>query len=457
MRIRRKTKHGLNTLIAILLFIGVLALVNFLSNRHHLRHDLTETGIFSLADQTVKILEGLDREVAVYAFFQVPDHRLEDLLNEYKLVSGRFQFEFIDPDQEPERAKAYDIRQYGTVVVKSGESEEQLTDVTEEKLTNAILKVSRDQKKVIYFLQGHDERDIENIERDGYNAAKKALEEENYSVSPLMLAGENEIPGDCAALVVASPRVAPFEDELEKIGRYLEGGGSLLFLLDPYPAVGLETFLGRWGVKVGDDVVVDASGVGRLFGAGPTIPLVSDYPSHAITKDFNVMTFFPLARSVSTQKPESGGPSPQAILKTSNRSWAESNYRAKPFQLDKDDIKGPVTIAVAMTKTIGAEKDTVPAGETPEEKSQSARMVVVGDSDFACNSYFSASGNSDLFLNVMNWLAEEEDLISIRPKTPDDRRVTMTAAQSRYVFYLAVIVMPLIVVIAGVIVKIRRR
>jgi ABC-type uncharacterized transport system involved in gliding motility auxiliary subunit len=456
----RQAKYGINTGVAILLFVGILILVNFVSNRHHLRTDLTEAGTFSLADQTLKILDGLERDVEVHAFFQVPDRRLEDLMTEYRLRSDHFDFEFVDPDRRPEVAKAYDVKKYGTVVVESGEKTEVLEDVTEEKLTNAILKVSREGKKKIYFLQGHDERDIDNIDRDGYNAAKQALESENYEVATLNLARAGEegeeggVPEDCATLVVASPKVDLFPHEVEQIEAYLEGGGSVLVMVDPAPAVGLESFLAGWGVDVGNNIVVDASGVGRLFGAGPTIPLVTDYPNHKITRGFNVMTFFPLARSVTPAKDASGADRPQTLLRTTPRSWGETNMDSESFRLnDGVDLRGPVSLAVAITRKTESAADS--ASEASGE--DAARMVVVGDSDYACNSYFSVSGNRDLFLNIVNWLAEEEDLISIRPKQKEDRRVSMTAGETRFVFYLTVIALPLIVLGAGVVVKMRRR
>jgi len=458
LKIRRIAKYGANSAVSILLVVGILGLVNFISNRHHLRSDLTESGRFSLADQTVKVLKGLNRDVMVHAFFQTPDRRLEDLLDEYKLKSGKFNFDFIDPDRKPAMAKTYDVKKYGAVVVTSGTNVETIFDVDEEKMTNAILKVSQDKKKVVYFLTGHDERDIDNIDRLGYNAAKKALEDENYEVKKIQLASDKDIPKDCKALMIVSPRVGLFPNEVEKIEKYLDSGGSVLILLDPKPGIGMESFLSKWGINVGDDIVVDVSGVGRLFGAGPTIPLVSDYPSHEITKDFHVMTFFPLARSVTPAKKHESSVRAQTILRTNARSWAEKDYTKKSFKLDEGvDVKGPVSIAVALTKEIKDEADHSKGETAADTEKKSARLVVFGDSDFACNSYFSVSGNSDLFLNTVNWLAEEENLISIRPKEKEDRRVTMTQAQTRVVKYFTLVAMPLIVVIAGIVVRIRRR
>ncbi len=461
MAAKRKTMYGFNTFIAIVLFIGILSIVNYLSERHNIRADLTESDFFSLADQTVKVLKGLEDDVWVYAFFKDPDTsgeemRLRDLFEEYDVRSEKFHYEFIDPDKKPERAKAYDVKQYRTVVIVSGDKEEQILDVNEEKLTNAILKVSREERKKVFFLEGHGERDIENIDREGYNTAKIALEEENYDIAKIMLAREETIPDDCAALIVASPKVDLLANELEKIEGYLKSGGSVLLMLDPSPGIGMESFLSKWGVEVGDDVVVDVSGMGRLFGAGPTIPLVSEYLSHSITEDFNVMTFFPLARSVTPVKREET--SAQTLLRTTARSWAERNYQEEPFKPDEDvDLMGPISLAVAVTREIETEADSLAMEELPDGDKAASRMVVFGDADFACNSYFTGQGNSDLFLNVVNWLAEEEDLISIRPKVRADRRVTMTSTQTKYVFYLTVFAMPLLVLVAGIVVKVRRR
>jgi ABC-type uncharacterized transport system involved in gliding motility auxiliary subunit len=229
-------------------------------------------------------------------------------------------------------------------------------------------------------------------------------------------------------------------------------------MLDPAPGIGLEEFAAGWGVNVGNDVVVDVSGVGRLFGAGPTIPLVTDYLSHSITSDFKVMTFFPLTRSITPAGDSDGKRKVEMLLQTTTRSWAEKNFTEEKFKLDKDvDVKGPVPIAVAVTNEFEPVSGSLEEPESTDKERNIARMVVFGDSDFACNSYFSVSGNSDLFLNVVNWLAEEEDLISIRPKAREDRRVTMTAAQSRAVFYLTVFAMPLMVLVAGVVIKLRRK
>jgi ABC-type uncharacterized transport system involved in gliding motility auxiliary subunit len=305
-----------------------------------------------------------------------------------------------------------------------------------------LIKVTRDKKKVIYFLDGHGENDIENSDKTGYGTAKKAITEENYDVKKLNLAADKKIPADCAILIVTGAQKAPFLTELDTIQAYLDRGGKALFLLDPEPSYGFNDFLDKWGFKVGNDVVLDVSGMGQLFGMGPWVPLVSTYESHRITEKFRVMTFFSYCRSVTPKENPGGGLSVQKLLKTTSNSWAETDIKNPRAQFNQGkDLAGPVTIAAVVNKETGGKK---------------TRLVVFGDSDFANNSYFKVQGNGDLFMNTVNWLAEEEDLISIRAKQPEDRRIFLTAKQASMVMYTTVIFMPLAAMIAGVVMYIRR-
>jgi ABC-type uncharacterized transport system involved in gliding motility auxiliary subunit len=449
---KRSTKFGANALTMIIIVLGILVLINFLGARHHHRFDTTAGNRFSLSDHTAKVLRGVDKEVVITAFIQGEDTGLQDLLSEYAYTNRKVSYRFVDPDAQPNLAKAYQIDRYGTIVVESGDKTEKIDEPVEENLTNAILSVTREGKKVICVLSGHGEKDIDSDDPQGYGTVRKALQDENYDVRPVVLAAEGEVPEDCSVLLIAGPEKSPLEGELSAIQRYLDGGGKLMILLEPPPATGLRTFLAQYGLQVGEDLVLDASGMGRLFGMGPAVPLVSRYEAHAITEGFDLMTFFPTARSVTPS------PSPPTDVKvwplaqTSPNSWGETNLGTEQAQLDPEqDLPGPVTIAAAVEAgREGAPADT--AGERP-----TTRLVVFGDSDFASNAYFSTSGNGDLFLNAVNWLAQEEDLISIRPKDMQDRRVTLTPRQSRTIFAISVIFMPLAALILGTVVWIRRR
>jgi ABC-type uncharacterized transport system involved in gliding motility auxiliary subunit len=436
----------------ILIVLGILILINFLGTRHHHRFDTTAGNRFSLSDHTIKVLKGIDRDVVITAFVQGEDASLRDLLSEYAYANRKVSYRFIDPDSEPNMAKTYEITRYGTIVVESGDKEEKIDHHQEEDLTNAILSVTREGKKAICLLSGHGEKDIDSDDPMGYSSVRKALENENYDVRRLILATEGSVPSDCSVLLIAGPQKPPLEGELEAIKRYLDAGGKLMVLLEPYPATGLTDFLEQYGLRVGQDLVLDASGVGRLFGMGPAMPLVSQYEPHAITDEFKLMTFFPTARSVTPVSTPPSNLTVQPLAKTSPNSWGETELGTEKARLDPDeDLPGPVTIAAVVdTREENTSADT--AAAKPR-----TRLVVFGDSDFASNAYFSNSGNGDLFLNALNWLAQEEDLISIRPKNLEDRRVTLTPRQSRMIFTISVIFMPLAALILGAVVWIRRR
>jgi ABC-type uncharacterized transport system involved in gliding motility auxiliary subunit len=449
---KRSAKLGVNALTLMFIVLGLLVLINFLSSRHHLRYDTTASHRYSLSDHTVKVLGSLKRDVVIMAFFQEENKALRDLLTEYAYRSRKISYRFIDPDSEPGMAEAYQITRYGTTVVQSGEQQEKIDSIQEQDLTNAILKVTREGRKVIYALEGHGEKDIDSSEPAGYSTAREAVENEQYDIRKLILASQQEVPSDCSVLLVAGPQKEPLPGELEAITHYLDAGGKLMVLLDPEPSAGLTDLLSLYGLQVGQDLVLDASGVGRLFGAGPAMPLVSSYEPHAITEDFNIMTFFPTTRSVTPSTAPPQNLSVQPLVRTGPNSWGETELGGGTAQMDPGkDLQGPVTIAAAVeTRMEEALEDTVPARPM-------TRLVVFGDSDFASNAYFDLSGNGNLFMNALSWLAEEEDLIAIRPKDVEDRRVTLTSRQSRMIFYVSVFLMPLAALVIGGLVWFRRR
>ena len=322
--------------------------------------------------------------------------------------------------------------------------EKQSEPLREEDVTNALMKLLKGETKTVYFTNGHGEKKIDDTERSGLSAARDALAKENYVVKSVNLVTEGKIPDDASVLAIAGPASDPFPNEMEMAQGFLEKGGSVLIMVDPDPAPALADFLGKWSIKPGNNFVVDASGVGRLFGAGPTIPLVAAYGPHKITERFNVMTFFPMARSITPADPPASGITVEKLLDTNERSWGETNLKANPASFDeKTDLKGPVTLAVVVNKDLGNNKK--------------ARLVVFGDSDFASNGFFQAQGNGNLFLNTINWLAQDESFISIRPKAPEDRPITLTQTQGKMSFYVSVVFFPLSILIAGISVWMKRR
>jgi ABC-type uncharacterized transport system involved in gliding motility auxiliary subunit len=439
---KRSTAYSANAFVMTVIFVAIVVLVNFLSNRHGKRLDFTENKEFSLSDQTVKVLENLNKDVKVVSFYKAgEEQRMKDLLDNYSYHSSKLKYEFIDPDKKPEMAKRYDIKAYGTTVIETSGKSEKISEISEEKLTNAIVKATREKNKIVYFTSGHGERDIDNSERDGYQMVKEELEKLNYSVKKLNIITTG-IPEDCSVLIIAGPKNNFFPNEIDSLKNYLDKGGKAFFMIDPPPSANFSELLDKWGIKIDEDIIVDYSGIGRLFGMGPEVPLVSEYESHAITEKFDVMTFYPMARSVSKKENVESGISVQTLFKTNPRSWGETDItgmmRTGQVSNDNKDLAGPLSIGAISTK-------------------DNTKIVVFGDSDFAANIYAGQSGNGNLFLNVVNYLAEESDLIAIKPKDPEDRRVTLTAKQGKMIFWLTLVIMPVSVIATGVVVYFRRR
>ena len=456
----RSAQFGTNAIITIILIIGILSIINFVTTRFSWRADLTAAKQFSLASQTKKVLKHLNNDVTVIGFFKSGEEfAARELLTEYSHYSPHLNFEFIDPDKKPGIAKGYNITSYGTLVVQYGGNEEKVFKATEEEITNAIIKVTREKQKKIYFLTGHGERDYDGAEQTGFNTAKKVIEDEHFLIDKILLAEQDSVPNDCSLLIIAGPKSDLFEHEVKMINDYLEKGGKALFLLDPDAKSSYGRFLEEWGIKVGNDIVVDASGIGRLFGAGPTIPIISKYENHEITKDFNIMTFFPEARSVTPIEEHKSGLTVKSLAKTSPRSWAETSSISGVDRIVYDkgkDVMGPISLVAYAEKNASnapKKEDTLGLGTG----SVKTRIVVFGDSDFASNSYFNVQGNGDFFMNALSWLAEEEDLISVRPRDPEDRRVNLTQKQSRIILYVGVIFLPLVIFAFGIGVYVRRK
>ncbi len=372
--------------------------------------------------------------------------------------------EYIDADRRPALVKQYGVQAYGTVVFDYKGRTERTTSDTEQDLTNALIKVTTGQQKKIYFVQGHGERDTVSGERTGYNAITSALGQDNFTVEKLVLAQQGKVPDDASVIVIANPNLDYFPGEIDAIRAHLAKGGKLLALIDPPDKAGtvlpnLSALLHEWGFTLGNDMVVDASGLGRLIGTDASVPLAASYPGHPITDRFSVLTAYPLARSVTPVTGGVNGHNPQAFIETGPNSWAEMDIAKVEasgeveLEENRGDKKGPISVAAAVSAAAAAASEPAakPAGDTGAEPPKpETRVVVVGDSDFASNSGINIGGNSDMFLNMVNWLAQQETLISIRAKPQDDRRLTLNADQQRRINWFALLVVPGIILGTGI-------
>jgi ABC-type uncharacterized transport system involved in gliding motility auxiliary subunit len=466
---RRGTRYGAGAAVMIALALGVVVFASALSVRHNARWDFTENRRNTLSPQTIQVLKTLKTPIDAIAFYRTdtPGKRTaEDLLGQYaSYAGGKFTWRLEDTDKAPALAREYGVESYGTVVLKAGAPgqvrTEKVLDADEERLTNALVKVTRSGKRTVYVVKGHGEREIGNTERAGFSQAKDQMEKANYEVKELVLARDPKVPDDASAVIVPGPRTDFFPQETEALDAYIARGGKVLFMATPFQAEGLRAALEKYGVLLDNDVVIELNPIGRLFGVGPLVPIVNQYDPHPITKDLaGVMTLFPLTRSVEAVKSPPKGTSIQPLAKTSAQSWGETDKsvfekgEAKP---DPGEKTGPLVVALAAT--IDAASDAKPEGkETAEAKKPAkARLVVVGTADFASNQFLGAQGNRDFFLNAVSWLAEEEDLLSVRPKDTRQNPIVLTSAQSNLVLWLPLAVLPGAVLVCGLMVMSRRR
>src|SRR5262245_13669270 len=452
---RRQARYGTLAGVSIAVVLGILIAINYIGSRQNKRWDLTANKQFSLSDQTKNIIAKLDAPMQMMVFAEEPDfQRYRDRLGEYQYSSKQVSTEYVDPAKKPSIAKQYQVQQYNTIVINYKGRTERVTSDSEQDITNAIIKVVSGQQKKLYFTSGHGERDKDGSEAGGYNAIAAALGRENYTLEKAVLAQTGAVPDDASVIIVAGPKIDFFPPEIEALKKYLDKQGKVLLLIDPPdkadapPLTNLIALAHDWGIELGSNIVVDVSGMGRLIGTDVSVPVVASYPNHAITKSgqFSFLTAYPMARSAS---PVSGGVNDhtaQAFLETGPRSWAESDVKTLlstgkvGLDEDKGDKRGPITIGSAVTAAAKAAPDAKPdAADAPKPE---ARLAVIGDSDFASNGVLGIQGNRDLFMNTIGWLSQQENLISIRPKDTDDRRITLTATQQANLNWLSLLVIP---------------
>ena len=444
----RQAKYGGNAALMSVSFLLILVLINFLGSRHHQRWDVTEEKRFSLSEQTLQLLDSLEEPVHVKLFF-TPGHynrqQAEDLIKEYELRSDKLSYEFVDPDIDRRIALEYQIGRDGTIIFERGGRREVIFGVGEQDFSSALLQVSRDEKRTVKFLTGHQERSPDSYDQGGYSTIKQVLERENYVVGTVNLMATEALTDSMDVLVIASPRQALAPEEVEKLSQLVEDGVSFLVLVDPGMPDPFGGFLESFGIVLKDDLVIDPA---KSFFGDVTSPLVDHYTFHQITKDLEgLTTILPTARSLARRDPPPEDWQVQVLAESSERSWAETGYREQNVRQDAEEAAGPLPLIAAIEPTT--------------ESGGRGRLVIVGDGSFVENQLLNTVrgnlGNVDIFMNAVGWLAEEESLISIRPKMPEQRQVFLTPPQARGIIYSSILFVPLLVLAAGAIVWWQRR
>ena len=450
----RQTKYAAYATMYILIVLAAIVVANILADRYNKSFDSTSNKRYSLSDQTAKIVKGL-KQPATITYFNQSTHFREgkDLLDQYANLSSKVQVKYVDPDKEREMAIAAGVRTFGTAVVQIGDRKEEAKGMTEEGITGAFIRDLKGNTRKVCFVTGSGEHQIDDRDREGLSRLKDLLEKETYQSKNIDLLQNAEVPGDCTTVVVAGPTRNYQQPEVDAIKKYVENGGRAFFMLEAPLKMGrsevadndgLANVLQSWGVTLNKDLILDLNPIGQLAGLGPEIALVTDYASQPIVSELRgSATGFPLSRSVEIKNTDKTNV--EKLFDSSKTSLATPKLNTPEWRpSDPTNKKGPLTIAAAGTYNTG-------------KGDSQGRFVVIGSSLWAANSFIGQMGNSDLALNAVNWLASDEDLISIRPKAQDDRRITMTKNQLMWVRTTTQFLLPLVVVVAGVSVWWKRR
>jgi ABC-type uncharacterized transport system involved in gliding motility auxiliary subunit len=450
----RQTKYVAYATLYIVVVLAIVSTANILANRYDKTFDATSNKRYSLSEQTNKIVKSIKDDAKITYFDQgTRFERAKDQLGLYANLSRKVHVEYVDVDKKPQLAREAGIKSYGTTLVQIGAKRVEAKSTSEEDITGAFIRALKSGARTVCFVSGSGEHQIDDTDRSGYSRLRDLLVKDEYNSESISLLQKAEVPAKCTVLVVAGPTGDYQQPSVDAIKKYVEEGGRALFLLDPPLKMGrseisdndaLASLLQSWGVRLEKDLILDLNPIGQLAGLGPQVALVTRYERHSIVNDLKgSATGFPLVRSMDVKNADKT--TVEKLFGSSESSLATSKLNSPEVDPnDPKNKKGPLTIAVAGSYRTGKEKSE-------------GRFVVVGSSMWAANSFISFNGNRDLAMNTINWLASDEDLISIRPKDRDDRRITMTRSQLNWVGITSLGLLPLGIVIAGVTVWWRRR
>ena len=455
----RNVRRGGSSTVMSVAFIGLLVVGNWYANRHSPQWDLTAVGRYTLSDQTTRILKGLDREVKITAFLPTEDDPFvrgtKNLLRRYAMETGRVTLEFVDPERNPGRARQLNITGTTIAIFEAGDRREETTGYTEQDFTSALLKLTRTERKKVYVIQGHQERDPDSAQPGGYSQVIDSLKRENYEVAKLNLLAPDGVPANAAAVVLAGPRSPLLEPERQVLQAYVDRGGSLFVLGDPQSDLGVREILDKWQIQLNNDVVIDPAQYYR----DPLVPVPQPVVGHRISSSLTTM-LLPYSRSVTIKQGAGSEFVIAPLLRSTDRAWGETDLTpgAQAQPNPGEDVIGPLNYAVAVNKAPGAPTFSPNATPVPAGTETKGRIVVIGNSEFATNAYAGvAPGNRDFFVNSINWLAEDEDLISIRAVPNEAPPIVLTNQAQGLLLYVTVLFIPLTVLLTGAAVWWQRR
>lgn len=435
--------------------MAIVAIINFLGAHHPKEMDFTQNKIHTLSDQTTKVLNGLKGELMAefYGEFAAKE-RIKPLVENYGKLSSKFQFEHVDPYKEPVRTKAAGVKKPGTMVLTYSGRSIKVEDITEEKITNSIIKIERENRSTVCALTGHGESSVEDVTQNGMQALKRALEDQAYDVKELSLPQLSSIPTNCGAIIMMGVHGSFFPKEIKVLSSYLDGGGRALIAMDAVVKNEPDSkeffeLLRSWGVVVKNGLIVDPEA--RKLGVDASLVLISKYnPNHPVTKEAKQPSYFPFSRPLEFTPTVPTGFKTMDLAKSNDDAWSEMDIQSfikgsAQFNFSTD-LKGPLSVAVV---TSGKREDSKAANDT--------RVVVFGSSQFVGNQYSRFAGNLDFFMNAMSWAMDDESLISIRAKDETQGRVELPDFDGMMIFWMLIVIVPFAISLFGILLWLQRK
>ncbi|MBM3753160.1 MAG: hypothetical protein FJW38_04180 [Acidobacteria bacterium] len=439
----RQSKFASYTALYGAVVVAILVIVNMLADRHNKSFDTTANKKYSLSEQSEKIVKNLKGEMKAYYFDRTSRFETQrGLLDRYANASSKFQIEYIDLDKDPQKARALGARNYGTLILDNGVKKEEAKAVTEQEITGAMARMQQAGEQTVCALDGHGERSLDGADPGSLGSAKQSLERNNYKTQTVKVQEKAAIPEACTILLVAGPKREYTDDAIGAIKGFTEKGGDAMFLLAPALKGAneetdndpkLNALLGGWNIEVENNFLLDAEGRAVVVG--------DEYSQHLIVRDMSrLAVIMPLARSLNVKT------GAEKLISSAGDAIGTKTLDIAKLQggtMPAADFKGPFVVAAATTVGGGDQK-------------KQGRVVVTGSVDWASAAMFNRYGNRDLFLNMMNWLSADEDLISIRPKEPEDRRLSVRPTQF-WILYVTSALPALAVLAGGIFVWLKRR
>lgn len=447
---RRHTR--LQSMVFTILFIAVMGVLAYLSTRYNFTADWTVNNRNTLSPASSELLTQLDGPITITSYATEDEsvrRAVSDLLDRYRRIKSDLSLQFVNPDLEPETVRALGIRVNGELRIEYQGRTENLKNLSEQGLTNLLQRLARSGERWLVFVEGHGERKPQGTANHDLGQWSQQLAAKGFKVQTHNLVQTPQLPENTQVLILAGPQMNLLPGEVAIINQYVAGGGNLLWLTDPSTdkkQYGLEPLAKQLGIDFEPGMIVDPTT--QVLGVSdPRFALVADYPSHVITQGFDALTLFPQSHGLIIAPPDDW--QARVILQTEKRSWSEVGDIAGSIQFDvASDVPGPLTLGVALTRALTSE-------DSGQEKQQ--RIVVTGDGDFLSNAYIGNGANLLLGMNMVNWLANDDQLINIPVKTATDRLLQLSPLAQGVIGIGFLFVLPLLLAGSGFLIWWKRR